>query len=252
MNKISIIIPTYSSPISLDLCLNSCIEGCSDLNNIEVIVGVDGKYDLNKPVLDKYKDKINVLVSEDNLGLPRMLNTLVCNTSYEKILVVCDDNVFQKDFDKILLEEDLDGIVLSINQIEPKPSIFPQFKIEPSIGEDPTKFDVNQLNKYVLSIDPIRNDNSGGTLPFLIQKVDWNRVGGWDIEYPTNGMVADIDFFHKCLLSKMKLMRTYKCHFYHFSSLTVNGIDRQIGEQKAYEYSKHKWGYYVPHPMIVS
>ena len=49
--KISVIIPTYKSPKLLDLCLQSAIEG-QILNN-QIIVVVDGFYDLNKDVLEK-------------------------------------------------------------------------------------------------------------------------------------------------------------------------------------------------------
>ena len=64
---ISVIIPTYKEPEALDVCLNSAIKG-QKLNN-QIIVMVDGFYEINKEVLDKYKDFINVLVLEKNIGL---------------------------------------------------------------------------------------------------------------------------------------------------------------------------------------
>ena len=48
---ISTIIPTYKSPSVLDLCLQSAIEGQQNKN--QIIVVVDGFYNLNKEVLDK-------------------------------------------------------------------------------------------------------------------------------------------------------------------------------------------------------
>ena len=38
MNKLSIIVPTYKEPECLDLCLGSAIQGCNNLNNIEMAV----------------------------------------------------------------------------------------------------------------------------------------------------------------------------------------------------------------------
>ena len=52
---ISIIIPTYKSPEYLDLCLESAIVGQDDNN--QIIVVVDGYYNLNKEVLEKWKVK---------------------------------------------------------------------------------------------------------------------------------------------------------------------------------------------------
>jgi glycosyltransferase involved in cell wall biosynthesis len=62
MNKISVIIPTYREPEVLDLCLKSCIEGQTNKN--EIIVVVDGFYDLNKEVLEKWKNDILILKLE--------------------------------------------------------------------------------------------------------------------------------------------------------------------------------------------
>jgi cellulose synthase/poly-beta-1,6-N-acetylglucosamine synthase-like glycosyltransferase len=66
---ISVIIPTYKEPEALDLCLKSALEG-QRLNN-QIIVVVDGFYDINKEVLDKYEDSIEILVLEENVGLPK-------------------------------------------------------------------------------------------------------------------------------------------------------------------------------------
>ena len=51
---ISVIIPTYKEPDALDVCLNSLFKGQVSQN--EIIVVVDGFYDLNKPILDKYPE----------------------------------------------------------------------------------------------------------------------------------------------------------------------------------------------------
>ena len=61
---ISVIIPTYKSPAALDLCLRSAIEGQRNKN--QIIVVVDGYYDLNKEVLDRWKDSIDILNLEQN------------------------------------------------------------------------------------------------------------------------------------------------------------------------------------------
>jgi len=64
---ISVIIPTYKSPGALDLCLRSAVEGQSSKN--QIIVVVDGFYELNKEVLNKWKDNIDILNLEQNVGL---------------------------------------------------------------------------------------------------------------------------------------------------------------------------------------
>lgn len=239
---ISVIIPTHSSPDALDLCLQSCIEG--QLFKNEIIVIVDGFYDINKDVLEKWSTHIDVLNMEENVGLCRGTNLGVYNAKHDKILIVNDDNVFPVNWDRDLLESYEENSVVSPNQIEPHPSIFSQFHIQ-DLGTDPKTFNLMKFWAYEEGYKQKYKNETGSTLPIFMSKIDYLRVGGWDENYPTSGMVADIDFFHKCLLSGMKMLRTYKVHFYHFASLSVNGNERQETEQEAYKYAKYKWGQYL-------
>ena len=94
---ISVIIPTYKSPEMLDLCLKSAITGQTEKN--QIIVVVDGFYDLNSHVLEKWEDNIDILNLEENVGLCRGTNLGVYNAQNENILIVNDDNVFPHQWD---------------------------------------------------------------------------------------------------------------------------------------------------------
>ena len=79
-----------------------------------------------------------------------------------------------------------------------------------------------------------------------MSKIDYLRVGGWDESYP-GAWVVDLDFFLKCTLSGMKMLRTYKTHFYHFGSLGTEATPSEkqlkiVKEQACHEYCKYKWG----------
>jgi hypothetical protein len=83
-----------------------------------------------------------------------------------------------------------------------------------------------------------------------MSKIDYLKVGGWDENYEL-GMVADWDFFLKCQLSGLKMIRTWNCHFYHFVALS-NKSPEQIDQSKqeevnCHEYAKYKWGSYIYH-----
>jgi GT2 family glycosyltransferase len=240
---ISVVIPTYKSPEALDLCLRSAIEGQSSIN--QIIVVVDGFYDLNKEVLEKWADHIDVLNLEENVGLCRGTNLGVYNTQHDKILIVNDDNVFPKGWDAELLKSYTPNSVISPNQIEPIPSMFKQFHIR-DCGRDPETFSLENYWKYE---EPLRGhpiDETGSTLPIFMSKIDYLKVGGWDENYE-QGMVADWDFFLKCQLAGLKMLRVYNCHFYHFASVSVNGEKRQQAERNGHEYAKYKWGNYIQH-----
>jgi hypothetical protein len=94
-------------------------------------------------------------------------------------------------------------------------------------------------------------DETGSTLPIFMSKIDYIRLGGWDENYEM-GMVADWDFFLKCSLSGLKMLRSYSCHFYHFVSLSTTNTPekqqkRQQSEQNGHEYAHYKWGNYIKH-----
>ena len=147
---ISVIIPTYKSPEMLDLCLESAIEGQSEEN--QIIVVVDGHYDVNEHVLNKWCHTINVLTLEENVGLCKGTNLGVYNASSDEILIVNDDNVFPKNWDKKLKYWNLqNNQLISPNQIEPFPSIFPQFKIT-DLGKTYEELDLNKFWEYEDSI----------------------------------------------------------------------------------------------------
>jgi glycosyltransferase involved in cell wall biosynthesis len=246
---ISVIIPTYKSPAALDLCLRSAIKG--QVNANEIIVVVDGFYDLNKEVLEKWKQYIEVLNLEENVGLCRGTNLGVSNASNRKILIVNDDNVFPQHWDLHLENEWEEGCVISPNQIEPIPSMFKQIHIK-DLGRDPATFDLEDFWRYNYhAVSGDKKEETGSTLPILMDKYDYLRVGGWDENYDL-GVVADWDFFMKCQMSGLRMVRNYNVHFYHFVSLSTNDTEenkkkRQQAEINGHNYAKYKWGHYILH-----
>jgi len=239
--SISVIIPTFKSPEMLDLCLRSCIEGQQNKN--QIIVVVDGFYELNKDVLKKWSEHIDILNLEENVGLCRGTNLGVYNAKYDRILIVNDDNVFPYGWDTELLKDYIPNSVISPNQIEPTPSMFKQFHIR-DCGRDPKTFSLENYWKYEEPLRGLFPDETGSTLPIFMSKIDYLKVGGWDENYE-QGMVADWDFFLKCQLSGLKMLRTYNCHFYHFASVSVNGEKRRQAEINGHEYARYKWGSYI-------
>lgn len=246
---ISVIIPTYKSPQALDLCLRSAIQG--QVHSNEIIVVVDGFYDLNKQVLERWKDHIEILNLEENVGLCRGTNLGVSNATNRKVLIVNDDNVFPSGWDETLELEWQEGCVITPNQIEPFPSMFKQIHIK-DLGRDPATFDLEEFWRYDKThASHSEVDTSGSTLPIFMDKYDYLRVGGWDENYDL-GVVADWDFFMKCQMSGLRMVRNYNLHFYHFVSLSTNNTEdnkkkRYQAEVDGHNYAKYKWGQYIQH-----
>ena len=230
----SVIIPTYKEPEYLDLCLKSCFEG--QVNNNEIIVVVDGYYELNKPILDKYP-KVNVLDLGSNQGLSVATNWGVYNATKEWILVVNDDNVFPRNWDYKLNQFKQKGVVVSPNQIEPNPSIFPQFIIK-DLGKSPEEFNLKTYWEFE-DTQYKQAELNGSTLPFMMNKYDYLAVGGWDIMYPSPHVV-DWDFFLKCEYVGYLIKRVY-VNFYHFAGAATRKTHEQSEESTRKEMLAHKF-----------
>lgn len=162
-----------------------------------------------------------------------------------------DDNVFPSKFDSRLLADYKEGMVLSVNQIEPFQSIYPQFYIK-DLGRNSKTFDLSNFceEENMISMTYGRQkggvDNTGSLLPILLNKYDFLKVGGFDIEYPRTGSVADYDILLKLTMCGHQMMRTYNVHLYHFVTGTSNTpeavLKRQQDEQQGWAYSQYKWG----------
>ena len=246
---ISVIIPTYKSPDALDICLRSAIAGQRKQN--EIIVVVDGHYDINADVLKKYSEQVSVLDLKQNVGTCRATNLGVYNASNEAILIVNDDNVFPDGWDDTLMSLFNNESVISPNQIEPYDSMFRQFVIK-DLGRNPYQFDLEKFWSYEKEIRRPETEECGSTFPIFISKYNFLRVGGFDDQYPSpSGFVADWEFFMKCEMSGLKMIRTYNTNFYHFVSVSAKS-EEQIEKSREYEYNchhyfKYKWGQFAEH-----
>ena len=250
---ISIIIPTYKEPDYLDLCIKSIL--ATQIYHNEIVVIVDGTLNVNDFVLKKYENKIAPIVFETNYGQSKATNFGVYNAKSDIVLIVNDDQVFPKEWDKILLENfNKETDVISPNQIEPYDSMFKQF-IKYDFGKDAKTFNLNNFYRLESTMRQDKIDDSGSTLPFLMSKINYLKVGGWDETYPS-GNVVDWDFFLKCNLCGLKLKRNYKCNLYHFISIGTRSPEQVESTRKkeieGFEYFKYKWGAYPKHDVMTN
>jgi O-antigen biosynthesis protein len=239
---LSLIIPTYRNPEYLDICLKSAIE--NQVNPNEIIVAVDGFIEESAHILEKYKSDIKILDLGENRGMQTALNLAVYNATNEFLVIINDDNILSKDWDKLILEKAQDSFVFTINQIEPTgPGIF-KFPVK-DLGKHPRDFKYEEFLQYELTL---RNDKltlDGGIFPFVISKKDYMIVGGFDTMYQSP-FICDWDFFLKLDLNGIKFYRMNNLHFYHFgSAATKNGKEGAqfaATEHPAAEIFMYKWG----------
>jgi len=246
---ISVVIPTYKNPRCLDWCLTSAINNAHDDKNYEIIVVVDGFIEESQGVLNKHSNEIQVLDLGQNFGMQHALNMGVYNASYEKILIVNDDNVFPYGWNSTLdgfAITSVNNRVITPNQIEPLgPSIF-NFTIK-DFG-NPETFDLEEYSNWESKNRNGSWTEDGGIFPFLVSKRDYMMVGGFDTLYQSP-FICDWDFFLKLEMAGIVFRRTDLLSFYHFGSIaTKNRSDGESdkfkkSEQDAFETFRYKWGF---------
>lgn len=226
---ISVIIPTFKTPEALDLCLRSAIEGQTKEN--ELLVVIDGTMTENERVLSKYYSKIQPCVLNNNVGMSRAQNLGVSLAKNKRILITNDDNVFPKGWDSVLGKLDVSTSVYAPNQIEPDNSMFSQFIIK-DCGRDPARFDLAAFWEFEQSQRKDLIEETGSTYPIYMSRLNYMSCGGFDPEYPTlTGSYTDWDFFLKCELNGLQMLRTYECAFYHFVSVSRKSPEVEAKEQ---------------------
>ena len=85
---------------------------------------------------------------------------------------------------------------------------------------------------------------------------DYLAVGGWDIMYPSPHVI-DWDFFLKCEYWGLKMLRTYKCNFYHFAGAATRKTPEQSlestkKEQNAHLFFQNKWKQPAQHNQLTN
>ena len=251
---ISIVIPTFKEPKYLDLCIKSAILGQTFSTN-QIVVVVDGTYNENKEILEKWKGKIIPVVFETTMGQPAATNHGVFNSTNRYILIVNDDNVFPMEWDRILIDNYQPRTVVAPNQIEPRYSIFKSFIIN-DFGQTEELFDLEKFQKEEPSFrTDLFSQPDGNTLPIFMDRNDYISVGGWDESFPS-GHVTDLDFFYKCNLNQIKSVRNKGLNMYHFSGVATRSPEKiqetQIKEKAGFNYFFYKWKSYPKYDRDVN
>jgi hypothetical protein len=189
------------------------------------------------------------------MGQSVATNHGVYQSSYNNVFISNDDNVFPKDWSTNLIIDYNSNIdVMTPNQIEPSDSMFKQF-IKHDFGKTIDEFNINKFYEIEISMRKDKIDECGSTLPYLISKYNFLKTGGWDERYPS-GNVVDWECMLKYQLCGLKMKRTYRCNFYHFTSISFKSEEKIKEQQKqeleGFEYFKYKWGAYPKHDPVTN
>jgi GT2 family glycosyltransferase len=249
--NISLIIPSYKNPECLDLCLKSAIEN-KLLTETEIVVTIDGYPEVSKHIIEKYNNRVNFLVYDENTGMQNAINSAVYQCKNNYIFIINEDNVLPIEWDyriKEIICEHKCGFAFTVKQIEREQSIYNFHKAD--FGSEPNNFKYDEFLKHEIKLSRQYNDiftNDGGLFPFIMNKNDFMIVGGFDIGYPSPHVV-DYDFFYKLELLGVNFKMIQTISLYHFGQMSTKKVTNEVDsfnerERMAYEYYKFKWKEY--------
>ena len=242
MTAFSIVIPCYKNPVYLSLCLDSIINGQTRDN--QIIVVLDGFLEMFTGFAEKYPE-VSFLPLAQNMGMSYAYNVGVFNASNERIIIVNDDQVFPVNWDcdnglGYYLTHQRDKVI-TIDQIEREQSMLFNFHVG-NYGT-PDKFDQKAFDADCSRFYDETETPNGRIFPFIINKVDFLKVGGLNNGWFSSPQIVDLDLFLKLELCKMEFIRTHRCHLFHWgSTATVKGNESQMFREKeakaaqAYQY----------------
>lgn len=177
--KLSVITVVYNGEIFLESAIKSVVDQKKE--DVEYIIVDGASIDSTMQIVEKYKNYIDVIISEPDNGIYDAMNKGVEKASGEYVVFLNSDDYYD------------DGVLQScLNAISLKPdAVIMNTIIEDGEGVKKVFKRINDKNKYKLYI----------RIPFMhpsvvVKKEVFNQIGGFDLAFK---IASDCDFLLKML-----------------------------------------------------
>ena len=209
---ISLYIPVYNGESTIERVLKSALE--LDPGPNEIIVINDGSTDDTLKIINKYKNKIKIINNIQNKGLAYSRNIGIEKAVNENVASIDSDvevsSTWLKELNdtKNKFNSAMSGSKL-IEKLKDK-NIYNMWRhiyaTQNSYGEN----DIGNLGK------PLSGSNT------LLSKSVWKEIGGYEIQYKTNG--EDSNFCQKLLSLNYKTSYSSKAKCYHLRNDNLKSL----------------------------
>ena len=210
--NVSLYIPVYNGESTIKSVLKSVFKLTPGPS--EIIVVNDGSSDRTKEILESYKNQINIVNNPSNMGLAFSRNVGISKAKNEHVASLDADVEVEESWLKDLFEiKNKFGSAISGGKLREKykdRSIYDLWRhfhaTQNSFGEK----DIGDLGR------PLAGSNT------VLSKSAWEKVGGYDVQYRTNG--EDATFCQKLLISNYKISYSAKSLCYHLRTDTLKSL----------------------------
>ena len=210
--NVSLYIPVYNGESTIESVLKSALKLSPAPN--EIIVVNDGSSDGTKKILESYENQINIVNNPSNMGLAYSRNVGISKAKNEDVASLDSDVEVAKDWLKDLMEiKSKFGSAISGGKLREKykdRSMYDLWRHVHATQNSFGKTDIGNLNR------PLAGSNT------LLSKSAWNKVGGYDNQYKTNG--EDSTFCQKLLNNNYKISFSSKAECYHLRTDNLKSL----------------------------
>jgi GT2 family glycosyltransferase len=270
MNQITFCIPTAKNEREYIRLLIKSLQENTDLNKHEVLVFVDSDNQNTYDMLLTLKKTIpNLRICKNSnlfpIGGQRNISIMFNAASNDIVCYLQSDMVVGKDFDKHIIDNIREDIVLSCARIEPPLHPSSPDKITKDFGITPETFDFKSFNKFVDTLQLENRPNIEAYFaPFVIYKKTWMDIlGGFDTQFRCSR--EDSDIAVRMNLSKLKTIQNWNACVYHFTCVSSRGQDwykqndesnyknelQLLADQQELKRFIRKWGFFGHYPKPV-
>tara|TARA_Y100000768_G_C23936893_1_gene663013 strand:- start:548 stop:1414 length:867 start_codon:yes stop_codon:yes gene_type:complete len=220
--NVSLYIPVYNGELTIESVLKSVLK--LNPGPEEIIVVNDGSTDRTKEILKDYKDKIHIIDNPSNMGLAHSRNVGVSKSKHENIAALDADVEVDQYWLKNLYEtknkykSSISGGTL-IEKYKDK-NIYNFWRHIHATQNNYGLNDIENLGK------PLAGSNT------LLSKSDWKRVGGYEVQYKTNG--EDTTFCQKLLSNNCKISFSSRAKAFHLRNDNLKTLVNSV--RRAYIY----------------
>jgi len=210
--NVSLYIPVYNGELTIESVLKSVLK--LNPGPDEIIVVNDGSSDKTENILNNYKNHIIIINNPSNKGLAHSRNVGISKSKNEYVAaldadVEVDQAWLKNLFDiKKKYESSICGATL-IEKYKDK-NIYNLWRHIHGTQNNYGREDIENLGK------PLAGSNT------LLSKSAWEKVGGYDIQYKTNG--EDATFCQKLLKNKFKISYSSQAKAYHLRNDNLKSL----------------------------
>ena len=220
--NVSLYIPVYNGESTIESVLKSVLK--LNPGPDEIIVVNDGSSDNTNKILNNYKNRINIINNSDNKGLAHSRNIGISKSKNENVASLDADVEVDESWLKDLLDikKKYQSSICGATLIEKykNKNIYNLWRHVHATQNNYGNKDIDNLGS------PLAGSNT------LLSKSAWERVGGYDVQYKTNG--EDATFCQKLIKNNFKISYSAEAKAYHLRNDNLKTLVNSV--RRAYIY----------------